>query len=169
MSVDGVRSARTGSGWVTSGERPTVTPMTEYTFGANLVGWSGISRTVAVRGNQTLVDLHSVLQTAFEWDDDHLYSFWLSGRFWDHDGSEYSPPGWCERGQRSARTRLERLGLVVGRKIAYVFDFGDEWRLHLTLTKVEPADGGMYPRILASRGEAPPQYPDYDEEFDEVA
>jgi len=97
MSVDGVRSARTGSGWVTSGERPTVTPMTEYTFGANLVGWSGISRTVAVRGNQTLVDLHSVLQTAFEWDDDHLYSFWLSGRFWDHDGSEYSPPGWCER------------------------------------------------------------------------
>jgi hypothetical protein len=143
--------------------------MNAYTFTATLVGWPRISRTVAVRGDQTLVDLHRVLQAAFEWDDDHLYSFWLSGRFWDSAGSEYSTPGWCEHGQRSARTKLERLGLAVGQRIAYLFDFGDEWRVRLALKKLEPADGGTYPQILVSRGEAPPQYPDYGEELDEVA
>jgi hypothetical protein len=143
--------------------------MDAYTFRASLVGWPGVSRTVAVRGDQTLVDLHSVLQAGFGWDEDHLYSFWLSGKFWGDVASEYSTPGWCAQGQRSARKRLERLGLSVGQKIAYLFDFGSEWRVRLTLAKVTPADEGSYPRLVASRGEAPPQYPDYDEELDEVA
>jgi hypothetical protein len=143
--------------------------MITYTFKASLVGWSGVSRTVVVRGDQTLVELHRILQTAFEWGDDHLYSFWLSGRFWGRDGSEYSSPDWLEQGQLSARTRLERLGLVAGQKVAYIFDFGDEWRVRLTLTKVEPADERTYPRIVASRGDAPPQYPDYEDELDDVA
>jgi Plasmid pRiA4b ORF-3-like protein len=143
--------------------------MNAYTFRARLVGWPGVSRTVAVRGDQTLVDLHRVLQAAFEWGDDHLYSFWLTGRFWGDVASEYSTPGWCEQGQRSARTRLEGLGLSVGQNIAYLFDFGDEWRVRLTVAKLTPADDASYPRIVASRGEAPPQYPDYDAELDEVA
>jgi hypothetical protein len=143
--------------------------MNAYTFRAALVGWPGVSRTVAVRGDQTLVDLHRVLQAAFEWDEDHLYSFWLSGRFWGDVASEYSTPGWCEQGQRSAQTRLERLDLSVGHRIAYLFDFGSEWRVRLTLAKVAAADEATYPRIAARRGEAPPQYPDYDADLDEVA
>jgi hypothetical protein len=145
--------------------------MNTYTFKTSLAGWRGVTRTVVVRGDQTLVDLHRVLQEAYGWEDDHLYSFWLNGRFWGGRSSEYTTPGWCEDGRRSARAKLDGLGLALTQKVAYVFDFGDEWRVSLTLTKVEPAGAGPYPSIVASRGEAPPQYPDYDDEeaFDEVA
>jgi hypothetical protein len=40
-----------------------------------------VEREVSVRSDQTLIDLHRVLQEAFAWDDDHLYSFWLDGEF----------------------------------------------------------------------------------------
>jgi Plasmid pRiA4b ORF-3-like protein len=145
--------------------------MSTYIFRTRLVGWKGVTRTVAVRSDQTLVDLHGILQAAYGWADDHLYSFWLDGRFWGDDESEYTRPDWLEPEQRSARVKLSRLGLAAGQRIAYVFDFGDEWRVALTLAKVEPSGDGAYPRIVASRGEAPPQYPDYEDEegLDEVA
>ena len=67
-------------------------PKQVYVFTANLVGFPGVSRTVAIRGEQTLVDLHDALRLAFAWDDDHLYSFWLDGRFWSRAGDEYTHP-----------------------------------------------------------------------------
>jgi hypothetical protein len=140
-------------------------PKQTYIFRAKLEGFRGVSRDVAVRGDQRLTHLHDVLREAFEWEDDHLYSFWLSGRFWDRDGSEYTCPFEIEAPARSAATRLDRLGLEAGQRIAYLFDFGDEWRVKLTLREIRPAaDGEPLPRVLASRGEAPPQYPDYEDE-----
>jgi hypothetical protein len=56
-------------------------PEQVYVFAATLVGVPGVRRTIAARGDQTLIDLHAALQRAFEWDDDHLYSFWLGGKF----------------------------------------------------------------------------------------
>ncbi len=67
-------------------------------------------------------------------------------------------------GRKSAERRLDRLRLVKGQRIAYVFDFGDEWRVRLALRQIIADDGGAYPRLLESVGEAPPQYPDCDEE-----
>lgn len=60
---------------------------------------------------------------------------------------------------RSAELPLAEAGLEAGGKVAYVFDFGDEWRVLLTVTAVEPADDGGYPRILPGKGDPPPQYP----------
>ena len=57
----------------------------------------------------------------------------------------------------------------MARKLAYLFDFGDEWRVRLTLRQVTADDVGPYPRVLESVGEAPPQYPDYDEEEEDAA
>jgi len=31
-------------------------------------------------------------QQAFGWDDDHLYSFWLSGTFWGAEDAQYLHP-----------------------------------------------------------------------------
>ena len=51
-------------------------------FRARLFGLSSVKRRVALRGDHTLADLHLALQDAFEWDNEHLYAFWLDGRFW---------------------------------------------------------------------------------------
>jgi hypothetical protein len=149
-----------------------------YVFNAKLGGWRDVRRTVAVGGDHTFVDLHYVLQEGFEWGDDHLYAFWLGGEFWPRKGTEYTHPlalasdpfaGWdlpTSPERKSADERLDRAGLSKGDKLAYLFDFGDEWRVRLTLRDVAAGDGGRCPRVLESIGEAPPQYPEYDEDAD---
>jgi hypothetical protein len=139
-----------------------------YVFKTRLLGVRGVTRTVAVLGNQQLDHLHDVLQDAHGWANDHLYAFWLTGRFWRDPDQMYSMPFELGPDEKSTEVRVDRLGLELEQKLAYVFDFGDEWRVLLTLAKVEDADAGPYPRVLASRGEAPPQYV-YGEEWDEDA
>jgi Plasmid pRiA4b ORF-3-like protein len=136
-----------------------------YIFEAELDEFPEVSRRIAVRGDQTLADLHEELRGAFEWWDDHLYSFWLDGEFWGNKQSEYTAPLEPEPGTRTAEITLETLGLEPGREIAYVFDFGDEWRVRLTLTEMVPVDHAeTYPVTLARRGKAPAQYTIPDEE-----
>jgi hypothetical protein len=139
-----------------------------FVFRAKLVGVKGVRRRIAVRGDQTLADLHLALQDAFEWANDHLYAFWLDGAYWSRRGVEFTEPRHArELGDpdtRSARVRLGDIGLEPGQKIAYVFDFGDEWRVEITFARVDADDGGAYPRLLESTGEAPPQYPALEED-----
>ncbi|HWX74551.1 MAG TPA: hypothetical protein VNZ05_04545 [Solirubrobacteraceae bacterium] len=147
-----------------------------YVFRAKLKEWRGVRRTIAMRREHTLHDLHDALQAAFGWDDEHLYAFWLGGKFWAHGGAYVHPLALEDRPvaawdaatgaprRESAARRLEELDLRLGQRIAYVFDFREEWRVRLTLREVTSADGGHYPRVLESIGQAPPQYLDYEEQ-----
>ncbi len=148
-----------------------------YEFDARLVGCPDVRRTIGVRSDQTFVHLHRALQSAFGWDDDHLYTFWLGTKFWPRAGTEFCNPFSFENPsfenpsplavssadepprKRSAETRLDRARLLRGKKLAYVFDFGDEWRVLLTLKTIRADDGRRYPLVLAAVGDAPPQYP----------
>ena len=65
--------------------------MKSYTFHVSLPGTGRTWRKLELCAGQTLHDLHLAIQSAFEWDDDHLYAFFMSGKAWDSD-SEYRPP-----------------------------------------------------------------------------
>ena len=132
-----------------------------YVFRAELVGFPDVRRTISVRDDLTLVDLHYALQSAFGWDDDHLYSFWLDGSFWASEDGHYmhpyhaasvDPPG------KSACTRLHELGLAEGQQIAYEFDFEREWRVSLQLREIRAEAGSAVARCIEATGTAPPQY-----------
>jgi hypothetical protein len=70
---------------------------------------SNVHRTIDIDASSTLDALHSAIQRAFEYDDDHAYAFFMNGHFWDLEFGIWSTP---ERGQRATRTtRLETLGL----------------------------------------------------------
>lgn len=44
--------------------------------------------------------------------------------------------------------------------MAFLFDYGDDWLFELEVREFGgKATGARYPRVLASRGEAPEQYP----------
>ena len=66
----------------------------------------------------------------------------------------------------TAEVVIAELGLKPGAKIAYVFDFGDSWRVGLRLTGAADGDSNRYPRIVATEGDAPPQWPGSDEDED---
>ena len=131
-----------------------------YVLDAELVGHAGVRRAIAVRPDRTLVDLHYALQSAFGWDDDHLYAFWPEGGFWAAD--PYVHPLHASPADRaaghSACERIGSLGLRPGRRIAYVFDFAREWRVELTVRAIVPDRERRSPRLLESAGVAPLQY-----------
>jgi hypothetical protein len=136
-----------------------------YVLLAELAAYPGVTRTVALAEEQTLEELHELLRTEFGWTDPHLYSFWLSGRFWDGAETEYSAPEELEEsGARSARRPIAELGLEPGRRIAYLFDYGDSWEVEITVAETRDAGDDAYPQVLERVGEAPPQYAPLEDE-----
>ena len=138
--------------------------MTVLVFDAELLNVRGVRARLAVGADQHLTALHNAIQDAFGWYDDHLYSFWLDGTLWGDRELEFTTPDTPDEGIRTADLPLAELDLAVGAKIAYVFDFGDEWRVRLTLREYAEPDDGNYPRVLHRKGNAPPQYPGLDED-----
>ena len=50
----------------------------------------------------------------------------------------------------------------------FLFDYGDGWLFRVTLRTIGKKSSKVrYPRIVATRGEAPAQYPDNDDDPDD--
>lgn len=107
---------------------------------------------------QHLTVLQDAIQEAFGWCDDHLDSFWLDGHFWGDRDQEYTSPIEPDAGRATADLPIAELGIAPGARLAYVFDFGDEWRVLLTVRERTEPDGGAYPRVVERSGSTPPQY-----------
>jgi len=126
-----------------------------------------VSRTVQIRGSQTLEKLHEILFDAFARFDPHLYEF----QFGDADRGE---PGFRAYGIPDpdlapgmdpnyvgdvAKTRIASLGLKPGDRFRYWFDFGDDWMHDIRVIAVgEAVPRTRYPRLIEGIGAAPPQY-----------
>jgi len=127
-------------------------------FDAVLLNARGVRARLAVLERQPLTALHDAIQQAFGWWDDHLYSFWLDGRFFGSRELELTTPDMPDADVATADVPLAELGLDVGQRIAYVFDFGDDWRVRLTVRERIDVEAGDHPRVLELRGTPPPQY-----------
>ncbi|MBI4504263.1 MAG: plasmid pRiA4b ORF-3 family protein, partial [Chloroflexi bacterium] len=135
-----------------------------------------IWREIEIAANQTLGDLGDAIPLAFDFWDPHLWSFFLSGKAWDRT-TEYALSskqdlfgGGRPRAARRVRIRDVPFPGSTGKKeFLFLFDYGDEWHFGVKLVRtsdsIEP--GAAYPRVVASQGESPPQYPDSDEDWDE--
>jgi hypothetical protein len=88
---------------------PIDNPGGSYTFKVKLRGTTGISRTIEVRAEQTLDDLHLAIQDAFDWDNDHLYSFYLTAGT-NRDDYEIPCPGMDSDGFGSPFSPIGILG-----------------------------------------------------------
>jgi len=142
--------------------------MKTYTLKVKFKYAKRIWRSIEVRADQTLDDLHAAIQEALDWDEDHLYSFFMSNRAWDEESEYTSPEGegmWDESTPKADEAKIGSLGLQLKQKFMYIFDFGDEHRFELEVIGINPnAPKGEYPRIVDGQGKAPAQYPDYGEE-----
>ncbi len=143
--------------------RTDVTGRDVFVFDAELLNVDGVSAKVAVAGHEHLTALHDAIQRAFSWENDHLYSFWLDGQFWGDAATERVIPGAEDTDSKTADVPVDELRLKIGAEIAYVFDYGDEWRVRLTLReRINGLDA--IPRVSDGRGTAPPQYPPLEDE-----
>ncbi len=119
----------------------------------------GVSRTLALPAEYTLDDLHLQIQKAVNFDDDHLYQFFMNPRN-PYNGEYYDPravDGWT-RGFPAADTTLAMLNLYDGQRFLYIFDFGDHWEFYLTVVRHLPDDTSGKARIVEKVGKLPKQY-----------
>jgi hypothetical protein len=149
-----------------------------FVFKVALAGQKRIWRRIALRGGQTLDDLHLAVFDAFDREEEHLYSFYFpepgaKGRSRLRDAVEYACPFSCEDPgpftdkpqYNAAKSKLSSLTLQPKQVFLYLFDFGDEWWHEITVEAIDAEpEKGKYPRVLEKHGESPPQYPDLDEE-----
>lgn len=143
-------------------------PVTEAFAKANPV----VSRTIQIRGDQTLAKLHEAIFDAYDRDNEHMYEFQVGGkRTMDPKARRYVLPmsedGFDDEKPAGVvtRTALDALGLKTGQAFGYWFDFGDDWWHQINVVAIHDGpDAGMYPRVVAKTGDSPPQYLDGDDE-----
>jgi hypothetical protein len=139
------------------GKRKTEKSSKLYTLVVYLVGGPAediedpiISRTIQIRGDQTLKHLHRAIFKAFNRSDEHLYEFDLGEDGPDSASKIYSIPmdsvfpGLDDRELAGdvSTTTMDSLGLELDRRFSYTFDY--------TLTKNDHRTLGPEGRCQAS-------------------
>jgi hypothetical protein len=142
-------------------------PLKTFVLRVNHRALPRVWRDVEIAADQTLEDLHLIIQQAFDWADDHLYSFFMNGQVYDQ-ASEIGSP-WSETSKHTHQVTIDSLDLTARSRFLYYFDYGDSHEFDVQVKQINPAaPKGTYPRLVTQHGQAPPQYPDIDEETGEM-
>jgi hypothetical protein len=129
----------------------------------------GLYRDIEIPSDRTLYDLAAAIVRAYGFDFDHAFGFFpkLTGHIF---GSKpryelFADMGEADDGSLSVKqTTVAQAFPRVGRKMTFLFDYGDEWLFRVEFTaRGQKEPKRRYPKVLASVGKAPEQYPDPDD------
>jgi hypothetical protein len=128
-----------------------------------------VSRTFEIGGRYTLYDLHLEIQRAFDWDNDHMFSFYFGGKLFDRENEysgsplgEHFPSRIGPSSKSAAKTQLRDLDLREEKTFLYLFDYGDELVHEVLVEEIRDQKEGEkeFPVVVDKIGEAPAQYDD---------
>ena len=127
-----------------------------------------VSRTIQIRGDQTLADLHRAIFKALDREEEHMYEFQVGGEGPNDPKAKRhglsSMMGDEEVEGDVAKTRIDALKLKKEQVFGYWFDFGDDWWHQINVVAIDKeVPPGNYPKVTAKVGQSPPQYMDEDE------
>lgn len=112
-----------------------------------------IWRTIEVPSTASLRGLHDAIQAVVPFDNRHLFMFEIDER-------RYGIPD-REWGADMRDAKNIRIGALIDRgvtELTYTYDFGDDWRFHLTIEEVLPVvEGASYPRLVGGARRGPPE------------
>jgi hypothetical protein len=125
-----------------------------------------VYRDIEIDGLSSLYVLARAITKSFDFDFDHAFGFYdkLKGSPYQ-SAVRYELFADMEESDGEARsvkrTRVADAFPVVGTKLRFLFDYGDEWIFLVECVKRKPKEPKVkLPRVLISAGEAPEQYPD---------
>ena len=126
----------------------------------------GCYRHIQINGGDTLADLSDAILDAFGFDNDHLHAFFMDNHAWSDQDAYYADGMDDDDTSYTSDAILDEMELYEGRPFKYVFDFGDDWRFQCKVLKWkdEVVDE---PRVIRSVGEAPQQYGDWEDDWDD--
>jgi hypothetical protein len=132
----------------------------ELLFGSYAEGdWEGL---IEIEPSSTLEDLHFAIIKSVKFDNDHLYEFYISRTERSRDRLRFDD----ENGEIYEKKLASLYPLEKGKKLYYLFDYGDHWLFKITKSRKKPQapkSGVKYPRLLSTEGKVPEQYPAWEE------
>lgn len=124
-------------------------------------------RTIEVESKSSLYDLHSTIQGAVGFGQDHLFEFHAGRNYRNRKVVFDDLYDMAEGNDNYDFITLEQVyPLPKSCKLYYHFDFGDDWYFEIRKGRQkpqEPVTGVHYPRVVKSIGPNPSQYGDFDE------
>jgi hypothetical protein len=159
--------------------RPTA--MSTHIIRAKLMFDKRTYRDIEIPSGESLYDLGRAVVESFDFDFDHAFGFYSSlGRnfygspvryelFADmDDADDWHAADDSPKAKSVQRTRIAEAFTRPKQKMQFVFDYGDEWCFELEARGMgEKVKGTRYPRVLATKGVSPEQYPSEDEDWDD--
>jgi hypothetical protein len=129
-----------------------------YTFKVML---GSVWRRIEIGAEQTLDNFANAILNSVSFDRDHLYKFTYRDRF----GSlQHAVHPYMEESPATTEVQIGSLPLTEGGTMTFLFDFGDNWEFDIVLEAIRPGDSTSNARMVEAQGEAPEQYPDWDDE-----
>ena len=125
-----------------------------------------VRRVIEVPLKIKLSELHLTIQSAFGWENMHLYQFspgepyQLGGKNWVSPDFWVAPDFMEEPENMSAEeyTLAQAITLANPKPLTYVYDFGDDWIHTLKIGEAkEHALGVRYPLLIDVEGTCPPE------------
>lgn len=124
---------------------------------------TGCYRHIRVSVNETLEALADIIIWAFDFDNDHAHAFFMDNMAWSDANCYYmAEVDDDDEFRHTCDYSLPQLKLKKGDAFKLVFDFGDNWVFQCKVLRLL-AEDTEDAEIIRSVGEAPVQYPDYDE------
>lgn len=119
------------------------------------------SANIEIDESSTLEQLHCAILKAVNFENDHLYYFYISRTDSSRDRIMFDD----ENGLNFTSEIKDLFPLPKRQSLFYLFDWGDHWLFKKSRTRkspYEPVKGISYPRVESESGTKPEQYPDYD-------
>ena len=116
-----------------------------------------IWRRMLVPSRLTLPNFHAALQIAFGWDDSHLHAFRVGKESYQAPDPDSFDSLGGNRDRDETAVRVGDLLTKKGAKLLYVYDFGDDWTVEVTLENILPDLPPMPVSCLAGARSGPPE------------
>ncbi|WP_067587680.1 IS1096 element passenger TnpR family protein [Endozoicomonas ascidiicola] len=113
---------------------------------------------LALEESTTLEALHRTIQRAVDFDDDHMFEFYIARTERSGERQRFE----CDDSSDMSCQLKDLFPLEKGRKLFYWFDYGDDWKFQISRSRKKPfvpEPGVKYPRVVSEEGVRPVQYP----------
>jgi hypothetical protein len=137
---------------------------------AGLDGKMSTYREIEIEPSKSLYRLAEAIVAAFGFDFDHAFGFYSGLKPTTPMSTLPRYELFADMGDAAPgvvgvkKTSISQAFAEIGHTMVFLFDYDDDWRFRVSLKARNTKQAKVrYPRVVATRGDAPSQYPDPDD------
>lgn len=111
-----------------------------------------IWRRLLVRSDTSLLELHHIIQIAFDWSDDRQHRFHIHGK----DFGQYRVGG-LSYSDNPSNIVLSQFSFRENERFSYTYSFFEFWEHVVRIEAILPLQTKLYPLCISGKGKTPPE------------